>query len=506
MPPCCARRSTAPRSCAMRPGATARCFACARRSSAGWAATSSPPPCAEAPAEGGRRRVTRTHSRELFLPPPQPSPARGEGVHRACGNAAETTAPIKLLIAALGGEGGGVLTDWIVSAAAEAGFPVQIDLDPRRRAAHRRHHLLHRDFSGARARARRQAPGAGAHARRRRHRHRGGERIAGSRPHGGVRLRHARAHARHRLAQPLLCHGREDRHGRRPLRPRQAHQDHRGQRARRRAHRHGCARQAKRLDHQRGDARRHRRVRTAAADRRAIGSGDPRRRQIGRQQPARLPRRARRPRAPKAQPAKPAENKKNAADHARELLEHEVTYSLPALAQADRDRRRAPADRLSERSAMRSSISTGCAPWSMPTRPAGAPGKLLKEVARHLAVRMSYEDVVRVAQAKIAPDAHAPHRARGTARHRTSRSRCTISSSPASRNSASCCRRCWRGRCCGSAERRGWLGRVYFGMEINSTSISGYLRFLMLAKLRALPPARLSLRAGTGADRSPGSA
>jgi hypothetical protein len=38
------------------------------------------------------------------------------------------------------------------------------------------------------------------------------------------------------------------------------------------------------------------------------------------------------------------------------------------------------------------------------------------------------------------------------------------------------------------AERRGWLGRVYFGMEINSTSISGYLRFLMLAKLRPLRP------------------
>ena len=33
----------------------------------------------------------------------------------------------------------------------------------------------------------------------------------------------------------------------------------------------------------------------------------------------------------------------------------------------------------------------------------GAQGKLVKEVARHLAVRMSYEDVVRVAQAKIAP-------------------------------------------------------------------------------------------------------
>src|ERR1700756_3320455 len=36
-----------------------------------------------------------------------------------------TTRPITLLIAALGGEGGGVLTNWIVSAAANAGFPVQ---------------------------------------------------------------------------------------------------------------------------------------------------------------------------------------------------------------------------------------------------------------------------------------------------------------------------------------------------------------------------------------------
>jgi indolepyruvate ferredoxin oxidoreductase beta subunit len=33
--------------------------------------------------------------------------------------------PISILVAALGGEGGGVLTDWIVAAAAELGFPVQ---------------------------------------------------------------------------------------------------------------------------------------------------------------------------------------------------------------------------------------------------------------------------------------------------------------------------------------------------------------------------------------------
>src|SRR3979411_1343696 len=36
-----------------------------------------------------------------------------------------TPRPIAMLIAALGGEGGGVLTDWIVSAAASAGYPVQ---------------------------------------------------------------------------------------------------------------------------------------------------------------------------------------------------------------------------------------------------------------------------------------------------------------------------------------------------------------------------------------------
>ena len=57
--------------------------------------------------------------------------------------------PITLLIAALGGEGGGVLTNWIVTAAEQAGFPGAEHLDPRRRPAHRRHHLLHRDFAGS---------------------------------------------------------------------------------------------------------------------------------------------------------------------------------------------------------------------------------------------------------------------------------------------------------------------------------------------------------------------
>src|SRR3954467_1547732 len=37
----------------------------------------------------------------------------------------DSTRPVTLLIAALGGEGGGVLTDWIVSAAQACGLPGQ---------------------------------------------------------------------------------------------------------------------------------------------------------------------------------------------------------------------------------------------------------------------------------------------------------------------------------------------------------------------------------------------
>lgn len=117
----------------------------------------------------------------------------------------------------------------------------------------------------------------------------------------------------------------------------------------------------------------------------------------------------------------------------------------------------------------------------------GAQGKLLKEVARHLAVRMSYEDVVRVAQAKAGPArmrriAHEELRVNGEpfSVHDFLKpgieELCQLLPSFMARPILRL------------AERKGWLGRVYFGMEINSTSISGYLRFLMLAKLRRLRP------------------
>src|SRR5476649_1346914 len=104
----------------------------------------------------------------------------------------------------------------------------------------------------------------------------------------------------------------------------------------------------------------------------------------------------------KTTPAKPAEEKKY-APVTPELLEHEVSYSMPALAQptAIEGVRRLIAY---QSVAYAKLYLDRLRPITEADAAAGAYGKLLKEVARHLAVRMSYEDVVRVAQAKISPE------------------------------------------------------------------------------------------------------
>ena len=187
----------------------------------------------------------------------------------------------------------------------------------------------------------------------------------------------------------------------------------------------------------------------------------------------------------KVQPVRPAEKKKY-APVTPELLEHEVSYSMPALAQpiAIEGVRRLIAY---QSVAYAKLYLDRLRPVTDADAAAGMHGNLLKEVARHLAVRMSYEDVVRVAQAKIAPP-------------RMRRIACDelrVKNEPYSVHDflkpgieelcqllpSFLARPILR-----VAERRGWLGRIYFGMEINSTSISGYLRFLMLAKLRRLRP------------------
>jgi indolepyruvate ferredoxin oxidoreductase, beta subunit len=117
----------------------------------------------------------------------------------------------------------------------------------------------------------------------------------------------------------------------------------------------------------------------------------------------------------------------------------------------------------------------------------GAEDKLLTEVARQLAVRMSFEDVVRVAEAKIAP----------WRLKRIAREELSVTDEPYSVHDflkpgieeltqvlpPSLARPIRR-----FAERRGWMGRVYFGMQIQATSVFGYLRFLSLAKLRRFRP------------------
>jgi indolepyruvate ferredoxin oxidoreductase, beta subunit len=116
---------------------------------------------------------------------------------------------------------------------------------------------------------------------------------------------------------------------------------------------------------------------------------------------------------------------------------------------------------------------------------ARAQGRLTREVARHLALRMSYEDVIRVAEEKIAPERIARIIAQAGAQPGEPvtiveflkpgiAEICSIL--PA-----------WLARpIVALAERRGWMDRIHWGMEIKTTSVSGYLRLLLLSRLRWL--------------------
>jgi indolepyruvate ferredoxin oxidoreductase, alpha subunit len=182
----------------------------------------------------------------------------------------------------------------------------------------------------------------------------------------------------------------------------------------------------------------------------------------------------------------PVTEQKRKSPTTPDLLEHEVTYSLPALAQpiAIEGIRRliayqgVPYARL-YLDRLRALLDAD--------KTCGTPGRLLKEVARQLAVRMSYEDVVRVAQAKIAPS-----RMRRIAREElhVTNEPFTVHDflKPGIEELSQLLPAFLARHILAVSEKRGWLGRVYFGMEINSTSISGYLRFLLLSKLRRFRP------------------
>jgi indolepyruvate ferredoxin oxidoreductase beta subunit len=118
---------------------------------------------------------------------------------------------------------------------------------------------------------------------------------------------------------------------------------------------------------------------------------------------------------------------------------------------------------------------------------AEAGGRLVAETARHLAVRMSYEDVIRVAQAKIDPERMTrivgqmgiqPEQPFGV----------TEFLKPGVEEFCSVLPHWLGGRILAFAERHPAFGRAHWGMEINTGSVSGYGRFYLLAKLRALRP------------------
>ena len=187
----------------------------------------------------------------------------------------------------------------------------------------------------------------------------------------------------------------------------------------------------------------------------------------------------------KAAPVKAVERKTNAAT-TQDALELDVSHTIPAAAQdivLEGVRRLVPYQSVAYARLYLDRLG----PVAEADDQAGLHGTLLREVARHLAVRMSYEDIVRVAQAKISP----------ARMQRIAREELRAKDEPYSVHDflkpgfeeltqllpPSLARPILR-----LAARKGWLGRVYFGMEINTTSISGYLRFLMLAKLRRLRP------------------
>ena len=119
---------------------------------------------------------------------------------------------------------------------------------------------------------------------------------------------------------------------------------------------------------------------------------------------------------------------------------------------------------------------------------AGADGQLLAETARHLAVRMSYEDVIRVAQAKIDPARFARIAAQMGIKPDQPFA-VTEFLKPGVEEFCSILPP-WLARRDPRVRRTSCKirPRAHWGMEINTASMSGFLRFYILAKLRRWRP------------------
>jgi len=116
----------------------------------------------------------------------------------------------------------------------------------------------------------------------------------------------------------------------------------------------------------------------------------------------------------------------------------------------------------------------------------GSP-ELLRETARHLAVRMSFEDVIRVAQAKTSAERVARVRAEVRAKDHEP-IEITEHFKPGIEEIAAVLPPRWAKRLLAWGERSGRLGRTYFSMHLRSTTILGFARLRLVAGLRAWRP------------------
>lgn len=114
-----------------------------------------------------------------------------------------------------------------------------------------------------------------------------------------------------------------------------------------------------------------------------------------------------------------------------------------------------------------------------------APGsaELLREVARHLAVRMSFEDVIRVAQAKTSAERVARVRAEVRAREHEPLE-ITEHFKPGIEEIAAVLPPALARRLLAWGERSGRLGKTYFSMQVRTTTILGFVRLRLVAGLR----------------------
>jgi indolepyruvate ferredoxin oxidoreductase, beta subunit len=114
---------------------------------------------------------------------------------------------------------------------------------------------------------------------------------------------------------------------------------------------------------------------------------------------------------------------------------------------------------------------------------AAAEGKLLAETARHLALRMSFEDVIRVAEAKLDPE-----RMKRIAREVGAKPGEPVAVieffKPGIEEMATLLPSFLARPILRVAARLGWLGKVYWGMSLRSTSITGYLKLRALAGMK----------------------